>query len=183
MGHSRPLFLYFYLFNTVDSKQTFGKFCRWLDSNRGSPLVSEATALPTEPQPLIWLIFDLMLKQWEKDHFWFIFVAGLHKNDSTFILKFVTHQSKVLEEYHVNVAQKIDSIPKKLKDFCDASLSLCYGIDVHQKFVDCVFVEVFNDVISVRSRKCLFVTSSPNLPCSECLKLKLLTGLTHVKGV
>ena len=27
------------------------KFCRWLDSNRG-PLVSEPTALPTEPQPL-----------------------------------------------------------------------------------------------------------------------------------
>ena len=26
-------------------------FCRWLDSNRG-PLVSEAAALPTEPQPL-----------------------------------------------------------------------------------------------------------------------------------
>ena len=29
----------------------FNKFGRWLDSNRG-PLVSEATALPTEPQPL-----------------------------------------------------------------------------------------------------------------------------------
>ena len=27
------------------------KFCRWLESNRG-PLVSKATALPTEPQPL-----------------------------------------------------------------------------------------------------------------------------------
>ena len=27
------------------------KVCQWLDSNRG-PLVSEATALPTEPQPL-----------------------------------------------------------------------------------------------------------------------------------
>ena len=29
----------------------FNKFCRWLNSNRG-PLVLEATALPTEPQPL-----------------------------------------------------------------------------------------------------------------------------------
>ena len=29
----------------------FNKFCRWLDSNRG-PLVLEARALPTEPQPL-----------------------------------------------------------------------------------------------------------------------------------
>ena len=44
-------FLYFRLFNIVDSKQMFNKFCQWLDSNRG-PLVSEATALPTEPQPL-----------------------------------------------------------------------------------------------------------------------------------
>ena len=26
-------FLYFCLFNTVDSKQMFNKFCRWLDSN------------------------------------------------------------------------------------------------------------------------------------------------------
>ena len=36
-------------------------FRRWLDSNRG-PLVSEATALPTEPQPLpnVWLIFELL---------------------------------------------------------------------------------------------------------------------------
>ena len=37
MGHSRPTFLYFRLFNTVDSKQ----FRRLLDSNSG-PLVSEA---------------------------------------------------------------------------------------------------------------------------------------------
>ena len=38
---------------TVDSKQMFNiniNFCRWLDSNR-RPLVSDATALPTEPQP------------------------------------------------------------------------------------------------------------------------------------
>ena len=51
VGHSRPLFsLYFRLFNNVDSKQYQYKICRWLDSNR-RPLVSEATALPTEPQP------------------------------------------------------------------------------------------------------------------------------------
>ena len=53
----RPLFLYFRLFNTqltVNNKQMFNiniNFCRWLDSNRG-PLASEATTLPTEPQPL-----------------------------------------------------------------------------------------------------------------------------------
>ena len=53
MGHSRPLFIYFRLFNTVDNKQMLNKFCQWLESNRG-PLVLKATALPTEPQPLPW---------------------------------------------------------------------------------------------------------------------------------
>ena len=49
MGHSRPLFLYFRLFNF--NVQLVDKVCRCWDSNRGS-LVSEATALPTEPPPL-----------------------------------------------------------------------------------------------------------------------------------
>ena len=40
MDHSRPLFIYFRLFNTIDSKQIFDKRL-----NRGS-LLSEATALP-----------------------------------------------------------------------------------------------------------------------------------------
>ena len=44
-------FLYFRLFNTVDSKQMFNTFCQWLDLNRG-PLLLEVTALPTEPQPM-----------------------------------------------------------------------------------------------------------------------------------
>ena len=55
MGHSRPLFLYFHLFNpqlTGNKCSIYIIFCQWLDSNRG-PLVSEATALPTEPQPLL----------------------------------------------------------------------------------------------------------------------------------
>ena len=47
-----PRFLYFRLFITVDGIQMFYiNICQWLDSNRG-PVVSEATALPTEPQPL-----------------------------------------------------------------------------------------------------------------------------------
>ena len=51
-GPFRPLFLYFCLYFTVYRKQVFNmKVCLWLDSNCG-PLVSEATALPTEPQPL-----------------------------------------------------------------------------------------------------------------------------------
>ena len=47
-------FFYFRLFNTqltVYKCSMLINFCRWLDSNRAS-LVSEATALPTEPQPL-----------------------------------------------------------------------------------------------------------------------------------
>ena len=52
-------FSFFFLsfLHTVNSKQMFNKSCRWLDSNPG-PLVLEATALPTAPQPLpIYLIF------------------------------------------------------------------------------------------------------------------------------
>ena len=49
MYHSRPLFSLFSSFQ--NSKQIFNKFCQRLDSNHG-PLVLEATALPTEPQPL-----------------------------------------------------------------------------------------------------------------------------------
>ena len=48
------LFFYFRLFNTqltANKCSIFINFCRWLDSNR-RPLVLEATALPTEPQPL-----------------------------------------------------------------------------------------------------------------------------------
>ena len=47
MGHTRPLFLYFRLFNTVVNII----FCWWQDSNYG-PLELEATALPNGPQPL-----------------------------------------------------------------------------------------------------------------------------------
>ena len=63
MGHSGPLYLYFCLFNTVDSIQLFNKFCWWLDLNCG-PLVLEATTLPTEPQPL-----PLIFKRFSKSFF------------------------------------------------------------------------------------------------------------------
>ena len=44
--------LYFCIFNIVDNKQMFYiKVYRRLDSNL-RPLVSEATALPTEPNPM-----------------------------------------------------------------------------------------------------------------------------------
>ena len=54
IGHARPLFLYFWLFITqltVYKCLILISFCQWLDSNHG-PLVSEATSLRTEPQPL-----------------------------------------------------------------------------------------------------------------------------------
>ena len=51
MRQSRTLFLYFRLFNTVDSKMFNIVFYQLLDSNIGS-LELGATALPTEPQPL-----------------------------------------------------------------------------------------------------------------------------------
>ena len=73
MGHSRPLF-YFCLFNTADNKQMFSlKVCQWLDSNCG-PLVSEVTALPTEPQPQLgsYIVkeFDKLISSWYLN--WFL---------------------------------------------------------------------------------------------------------------
>ena len=52
MGHFRPIFLYFRLYNTADNKQMFYiKVCKWLDMIQG-PQVLEATVPPNEPQPL-----------------------------------------------------------------------------------------------------------------------------------
>ena len=51
MGHSRPVFLYFVCSTQLTVKKCLIRVCQWLDLNHGS-LVSEATALPTVPQPL-----------------------------------------------------------------------------------------------------------------------------------
>ena len=51
MGHSRPLFLYFRLFDKQLTINMFNKSCQVQDSNPG-PLESEATALSTVPQAL-----------------------------------------------------------------------------------------------------------------------------------
>ena len=48
MGHSRPLFLYFRLFNTqltVYKCSILINFCRWLDSNRGPLVVAQIVTL------------------------------------------------------------------------------------------------------------------------------------------
>ena len=53
MSHSRPIFLHFRLFNTVDSKQMFYiKVCQWTTD-------FENDALPNEPQPLPYLLHCL----------------------------------------------------------------------------------------------------------------------------
>ena len=44
-------FFFIFVFSVQLIVKSWLKFCRWLDSNSG-PLVLEATALPTEPQPL-----------------------------------------------------------------------------------------------------------------------------------
>ena len=51
IGQSWPLFSLFSSFQYIWQKIFNINFCRWLDTNR-VPLESEATALPTEPQPL-----------------------------------------------------------------------------------------------------------------------------------
>ena len=72
---SFSLFSYFQY--TVDKFSILINFCQWLDSNRG-PLASEATALPTEPQPLSYCtslfclfntvdskqMFDIKVRRW-----------------------------------------------------------------------------------------------------------------------
>ena len=47
-------FLFIFVFSIQLTVSKY-KICQWLDSNRG-PLVLEATALPTEPQPLPFLL-------------------------------------------------------------------------------------------------------------------------------
>ena len=51
LGHSRPLFSLFSSFQQLTENLFIIKSCQWLDSNCGT-LVSEATILPSEPQPL-----------------------------------------------------------------------------------------------------------------------------------
>ena len=51
MRYSRPIFSLFSSFQCVQLTESIQKICWWLDSNRRSPVL-EASALPTEPQPL-----------------------------------------------------------------------------------------------------------------------------------
>ena len=53
------LFIFVFTIQLIINKCSI-KFCQWLESNRG-PLVSKATALPTEPQPLPNIIISLHL--------------------------------------------------------------------------------------------------------------------------
>ena len=110
-------------------------------------------------------------------------LPGLHLCRTSYILKLISNQCNTLEEYHLDISERIDSVPKNLRNFCADELSLCPGVgdgDVHR--VGDTFVEKSNDVVVSRSRKCLFVASLPSLPCSECLKLKLVAGLNKDSG-
>ena len=48
----------FFVFSTQLTVNVQNKRCQWLDSNR-RPLELETIALPTEPQPLPWMMFYL----------------------------------------------------------------------------------------------------------------------------
>jgi hypothetical protein len=91
----------------------------------------------------------------------------------------------VLEEYHLDIGNDVDIVvPPKLRQFCRNALSLCPGIgscDAANAGA-LVLVESLNDGVVCRSRNCAFATTSPSLPCNECLKLKLLSGLSDSSG-
>ena len=70
------LFLLIFVFSIQLIKNKCSiKFCRWLESNRG-PLVSKATALPTEPQPRPTAQMFLMTKSERRQRVVLPFVAG-----------------------------------------------------------------------------------------------------------
>ena len=125
MGHSRPLFLYFRLFNTVDSKQMFHiKVCQWLDSN-GGPLVSEATTLPTQPQPrpipFSYLGFCQQQQRGERGLFFFRWVLNIKNVPSDWILKFtrLSFRSSVtrwLDYFSLFATHNSSNLPKILKN-------------------------------------------------------------------
>ena len=92
--------------NTVDSKQMFNlniNPCRWLDSNRGPPVL-EATAQPTEPQPLpclsILKLFSLTLDA-------FIYSFSLSHSHTYYFISFSIHflPSKVNDRYLQQVSE------------------------------------------------------------------------------
>ena len=55
------LFFFIFVFSVHLTVNVNINFCWWLHSNRG-PLELEATALPTEPQPLPWFSFIILTK-------------------------------------------------------------------------------------------------------------------------
>ena len=92
----RGLFLFIFVFsiqliiNNLTNKCSI-KFCRWLESNR-RPLVSKATALPTEPQPLP-----------SDDLFFNYFLSRLWSFDPLDIIFKVTHTALIYFAFHILV--------------------------------------------------------------------------------
>ena len=60
LGHSQSLFLYFRLFWIAIDINAFKKLCQCWDSNHGS-LMSDATSLPTAPQPRPQFVLSVLL--------------------------------------------------------------------------------------------------------------------------
>ena len=93
-GRSRPLFQYFRFFNTVNS---IHKFSRWMDLNRG-PLVSEATAIPTESQPLVDIFHIFFFFVWFKKTF-----AGVTQKSVTPLFRLKRFPGKKLLNFDCSV--------------------------------------------------------------------------------
>ncbi len=98
----------------------------------------------------------------------------------------MTYHCKLLEEYHLDITDRILTVPAKLKNFCQNTLSLCLGVghgcDVKAYDDNDILCDVLNDEVIARSRKCLYVTNSSRTSCAECHKLKLLSDLKSDLG-
>ena len=129
-----PFTLFSSFLQTVNRKYWFNKSCWWLDSN-GGPLVTEATALPTEPQPL---------------PYHFMFVSG-----SSVLLSFLSRPTFInllLLPLYFEVGTKMSSFDQSRSSnhenmnqkWCFQLVCTCVlGLRFEGAFRDCVFEGAF----------------------------------------
>ena len=104
---------------------------------------------------------------------------GLTKD--TFSLKLLSHHCKLLEEYHLDISNAVLTVPPNLKQFCQNTLSLCSGIDPGPICdTENILIELLNEEVVYRSRKCQFATESINTACVECRKFKHLSDFYQI---
>ncbi len=109
------------------------------------------------------------------------YFSGNILTEYTFSLKLISHHCKLLEEYHLDIKDPVLTIPPKLKQFCQNSLSLCPGINSGQVFdTENMLIEHLNEEVVFRSRDCQFATELRNTACPECSSLKLLSDLDQI---